>query len=157
MHPLCKALLVHFPLLELLHLDLLAELFEIALLLRCLGFLDTLTVRSISECSISSSQLKQLIERQETLGHSRLLDEICPDPFHMLVRLDHLGIVIAGSREWDIVLCSHLAGDRNLIESELVAGWRQSVFWLWVDPAHKAVSRCRSTRLISSQSVLWSG
>jgi hypothetical protein len=52
----------------------------------------------------------------------RLLDELAPDPLHVLVALDHFGIIIIWAGEGDVVLGRELACGSDLLERELVAG-----------------------------------
>jgi hypothetical protein len=53
--------------------------------------------------------------------HSRLLDELRADSLHVLVTLDHLGVVVGGSREWDVVLRRKLPSRCDLLERDLIA------------------------------------
>jgi hypothetical protein len=53
--------------------------------------------------------------------HSRLLDKLRADSLHVFITLDHLGVVVGGSREWDVVLRRKLPSWCDLLERDLVA------------------------------------
>lgn len=65
----------------------------------------------------------------------------------MFVTLDHLGVVVGGSREWDVVLRRKLPSWCDLLERDLVAVTESA----WCDysegetTTYKAISRWRST------------
>lgn len=87
-HLVVKALLVLITLLELFDLDLLAVFLEFSLFLGFLGFLDSL----------------------------RLFNELGAYTFHVLVRLDHLGVVVGWAGEGNVVLCTQGACLGNGVE-----------------------------------------
>jgi hypothetical protein len=91
-----------------LNLDLFSVFLEISLSLGSLGFLDALSVGSV----FMSGMWK---------GDSRLVNELGPDPFHVFVRLDHLGVVVIRSSEKDIVLGSEFTRNWNLVKGDFVA------------------------------------
>ena len=54
-------------------------------------------------------------ETREAGGDLRFINELGPDSLHVLIRLDHLCVIIVRSSEWDVILGGHLSTDSNLV------------------------------------------
>lgn len=63
-------------------------------------------------------------------NHARLVDQFGPHALHVLVRLDHLGVVVVRSCEWDVMFRCQFTRDGYLVEGNLIArnqyGWESS-------------------------------
>lgn len=57
--------------------------------------------------------------------NARFVEELLPDPLHVSVRLDHLGVVVIGPREGDTILLTQGSTSDGRRKGLLVAGmWR---------------------------------